>query len=163
MMIKRECDFCSKSFEAKRNTAKYCCNSCRTKSYMVRNGKGDGSLREGMGLQGLNNVSTRTQKDIFGNEIEMNEATGKPKIEEKKASKRTSQDIFIDTGLGVGTTVLGNRLDSFLRSKADRLAQKKDISHVLKSLHELILETKSEIWIVQAQIKELQKKNNIFY
>lgn len=164
-MIKKECDFCNKEFEARRNTAKYCCNSCRTKSYMVRNGKGDGSLREGMGLMGLNNeknLSTRTQKDIFGNDVEMDGATGKPKIEEKKGSKRTGQDVFVDAGIGIGTTLLGNRLDNFFRSRGNRQTQKKDLSYVLKVVHHWIKETKTEIrneiWEIQEQIKELQNK-----
>lgn len=144
-MIKKQCNFCKKDFEARRNTAKYCSNSCRTKGYMVRNGKGDGTLREGMGLEGLNNEK---------------------KIESKTVSKRTTQDIFIDAGMGVGTTFLGNRLDNFLRSKGNRQTQKKDLSYVLKVVHHWILETKTEIkgeiWEVQEQIKELQKKNKMY-
>lgn len=165
-MIKKECNFCNKEFEARRNTAKYCCNSCRTKSYMVRNGKGDGTLREGMGLRGLNNEKnlTRTQKDIFGNEFEMDELTGKPKIEQKTVSKRTSQDIFIDVGIGVGTTFIGNRLDNFLRSEENKQTQKKDLVLLLKGIERMHIQTfKALNSKIEQLSNKIKKEQGIFY
>ena len=105
-MNNKKCEQCGDYFEAKRNTAKYCSNSCRTMAHRKRNNLPEPEfLKPKKSLSGIGNteepkapVPVRSVRTIQGNTLKLKEGEYLKKITEKVKVRKPNPEYLQKQG-----------------------------------------------------------------